>query len=89
MIDAVFDELKRKQTFEDEKQSFKDNVSMKSSRSFKSQKSIDKISSVRQKKEILKEVLTVMKFTIGLNYKEEENLEIPFCCRIYFHDEEK
>lgn len=36
MIDAVFDELKRKQTFEDEKQSFKDNVSMKSSRSFKS-----------------------------------------------------
>ena len=64
---------------------------MKSSSSHKSKKTLKEsaVSSVRQKKEILKEVLTVMKFTIGLNYKEEEKEEVPFCCRIYFHDEEK
>ena len=47
-----------------------------------------KQTSMTKKKEVLKEVLEVMKLTIGLN-NEEDRTEVPYIGRLYFHDEQK
>lgn len=88
MIDEVFEELERKQAA-NKRGNFKEQIMQETSISELKNKRKQAKLTLDQKKEVLKEVLSVMKFTVSPNDIVGERDKAPYVGKIYFFDETK